>query len=379
LVQLYRAFTFLPENQAEAVAAIQKAGTLSKNNNFPLRVEELAMFEELLKAQPEDANLHYFYGNLLYYLGQKEKGLAEWHKAVDMDPNNAFACRNVGFGEGQIGNYDASMKYYDMAIKANPNDALLMTESDKIFEKAGAPIETRLKRMEKNLKTVMKHDDAVMRLLSIYNETGKYDQAAKIMENRHFHLWEGGGEIHTIYVNSHMLNGMTMLKKKNYQKAINELDLAMQYPTNLEVAPSANGGYGAKAYYLQGIAYEGMGKADLAKEAFEKSANSRVRGTTDLSYYQVKAMRKLGKTAEAEAALKQMVTARDNMQKNLVDNYAKFGESNRNVQESSMNYFSGLVEDLLGNEAAAKQAFNKAATLNPGNIWAKWMNKEKAF
>ena len=379
LVQLYRAYTFLPENQAEAVAAIQKAGTLSKNNNFPLRVEELAMFEELLKAQPEDANLHYFYGNLLYYLGQKEKGLAEWHKAVDMDPNNAFACRNVGFGEGQIGNYDASMKYYDMAIKANPNDALLMTESDKIFEKAGAPIETRLKRMEKNLKTVMKHDDAVMRLLSIYNETGKYDQAAKIMENRHFHLWEGGGEIHTIYVNSHMLNGMTMLKKKNYQKAINELDLAMQYPTNLEVAPSANGGYGAKAYYLQGIAYEGMGKADLAKEAFEKSANSRVRGTTDLSYYQVKAMRKLGKTAEAEAALKQMVTARDNMQKNLVDNYAKFGESNRNVQESNMNYFSGLVEDLLGNEAAAKQAFNKAATLNPGNIWAKWMNKEKAF
>jgi hypothetical protein len=90
-------------------------------------------------------------------------------------------------------------------------------------------------------------------------------------------------------------------------------------------------------------------------------------------------MRKLGKTAEAEAALKQMVTARDNMQKNLVDNYAKFGESNRNVQESNMNYFSGLVEDLLGNEAAAKQAFNKAATLNPGNIWAKWMNKEKAF
>lgn len=379
LVQLYRAYTFLPDNQTEATIAIQKAGTLSNNNNFPLRTEELPIFEALLKVQPNDANLHYYYGNLLYYLGQKEKGLAEWHKSVDLNPNNALACRNVGFGEGQVGNLDASMKYYDMAIKANPNDALLMTESDKIYEKAGAPIETRLKRMEKNLNTVMKHDDAVMRLLSIYNETGKYDKAAKIMENRHFHLWEGGGEIHTIYVNSHMLNGMTLLKKKNYQKAINELDLAMQYPTNLEVAPSSGGGYGAKAYYLQGIAYEGMGKADLAQQAFEKSANSRARGNSDLSYYQVKAMRKLGKTAEADAALKQMVTMRDNMQKNLVDNYAKFGESNRNVQESNMNYFSGLVEDLLGNEAAAKQAFSKASNLNPGNIWAKWMNKEKAF
>ena len=218
LVQLYRAYTLLPENEAEATGAIQKAGTLSKNNNFPLRTEEVPMFEALLKVQPNDANLHYYYGNLLYYLGQKEKGLAEWHTAADLDPNNAFACRNVGFGEGQVGNLDASMKFYDMAIKANPNDALLMTESDKIYEKAGAPIQTRLKRMEKNIKTVMKHDDAVMRLLSIYNETGNYDKAAKIMDNRHFHLWEGGGEIHTIYVNSHMLNGMTMLKKKNYQK-----------------------------------------------------------------------------------------------------------------------------------------------------------------
>ena len=118
---------------------------------------------------------------------------------------------------------------------------------------------------------------------------------------------------------------------------------------------------------------------DEAQQAFEKSANSRVRGNSDLSYYQVKALRKLGKTAEADAALKQMVTMRDNMQKNLVDNYAKFGESNRNVQESNMNYFSGLVEDLQGNEAAAKQAFSKASSLNPGNIWAKWMNKEKAF
>lgn len=379
LVQLYRAYTLLPENEAEATSAIQKAGTLSKNNNFPLRTEEVPMFEALLKVQPNDANLHYYYGNLLYYLGQKEKGLAEWHTAADLDPNNAFACRNVGFGEGQLGNLDASMKFYDMAIKANPNDALLMTESDKIYEKAGAPIQTRLKRMEKNIKTVMKHDDAVMRLLSIYNETGNYDKAAKIMDNRHFHLWEGGGEIHTIYVNSHMLNGMTSLKKKNYQKAIDEFELATQYPTNLEVAPSSGGGYEAKARYLQGIAYEGLGKADLAKEAFTKSADARARQNSDLIYYKIKSLRKLGRTADADAALKQMVAARDNMQKNLVDNYAKFGEANKNVQDSNLNYFSGLVEELQGNDAKAKQAYDEAVKLYPGNIWAKWMSNEKAF
>ena len=90
-------------------------------------------------------------------------------------------------------------------------------------------------------------------------------------------------------------------------------------------------------------------------------------------------MRKLGRTADADAALKQMVAARDNMQKNLVDNYAKFGEANKNVQDSNLNYFSGLVEELQGNDAKAKQAYGEAVKLYPGNIWAKWMSNEKAF
>ena len=379
LTHLYRAYTLLPENAAEATSAFSKASTLSANNNFPLRVEEIFLFESLISAQPDDAMLHYLYGNLLYYLGQKQKGLAAWHRAVELNPGNALACRNVGFGEGQEGHYDEAMKYYDMAIKANPNDALLMTESDKICEKAGVSVATRLKRMENNMKTVMKHDDAVMRLLSIYNETGNYGKASKIMDARHFHLWEGGGEIHVIYVNSHMLAGMTQLKKRQYKKAISEFDLATQYPANLEVAPSTWGGYGAKAYYLQGVAYEGLGKAELAKEAFEKSAAAGARANTDLAYYKVKALRKLGKAAEADELQKQMVKALDDMQKNLVDNYAKFGEANKNVQESNMNYFSGLVRDLQGDQSAAQQSFEKAKSLNPGNIWAKWMSKGTSF
>ena len=379
LVHLYRAYTLLPDNTAEAADAIRKASTLKKDQNFPMRIEEIEMFESLLSVQPDDANLHYYFGNLLYYLGQKDKGLAEWHKAADLLPGEALFCRNVAFGEGRKNNYEASMKYYDMAIKANPNDALLMTESDKIFEKGGASIDTRLKRMEKNIKTVMKHDDAVMRLLSIYNEKGLYDKASKILENRYFHSWEGGGEIHTVYVNTHMLKGMTLLKKKNYQKAISELDLAQQYPTNLEVAPSNNGGYTAKACYLQGVAYEALGKADLAKAAFEKSAAAKVRYTTDLPYYQIKSMRKLEMTAEADSAMEQMLAYREKMKQNMIDNYAKFGVARQNVRESNMNFFNGMIEELQGDKTKAKQLFAEAAKLNPGNIWAKWMSNEAPF
>lgn len=378
LVYYYKAYNLLNEgNRDEASACVEKASGLSSLNNYPLRLEEIALFNTLLELHPDDAMLHYYQGNLLYYLGQKEEGLAHWERSAALAPSFAIACRNVGFGEGVKGNLDVSMDYYDRAIKANPNDPLLLTESDKIYEQANVPFATRLKRLEALKKTVMKHDDAVMRLLSLYNEAGQYDKAIRILSERHFHLWEGGGQVHGIYVDSHMLKGLELLKRKQYAKAIAEFDLANQYPSNLEVAPSHRGGYEAKVYYLSGVAYEGLKQAGKAAECFEKSAAAVTRGgLSELNYYKAKSLRKLGKSAEANAVLADMQAVKERMQKNLMDSYAKFGEANRNVQQSNMYYFAGLIDLLQGNDSQAKTAFEAALRLYPGNIWAKWMSKE---
>lgn len=377
LVYYYKACNLLKQdNQAEAVAAIDKARSLSPLDNYPFRVEEIGLFNALLNEKPDDSFLHYHLGNLLYYLGQKDKGLNHWLRSAELNPSFAIACRNVGFGYGQLNDLQISMKYYDMAIKANPNDPLLLTESDKIYEQADIPAAQRLKRLEAHLKTVMKHDDAVMRLLTLYNAAGQYDKAIKILDSRHFHLWEGGGQVHDIYVDSHMLKGMKLLKGKRYKDAIKEFDLANQYPVNLEVAPSPGSGYEAKVYYLSGIAYEAMNQADKAKECFEKSAGTEFRNRlTDLNYYKVKAQRKLNRTADADATLAQMQKSLSRMQENLMDSYAKFGEANQNVQQSNILYYSGLIHLLQNNPSAANDDFKKAIQLYPGNIWAKLMSE----
>ncbi|WP_259323208.1 DUF5107 domain-containing protein [Parabacteroides gordonii] len=378
LLYYYKAYNLLKQNnQTEAVACLDKAGSLSPLNNYPFRIEEINLFETLLKESPDNSYLHYHLGNLLYYLGQKETGLSHWIRSTELDPSFAIACRNVGFGYGCLNELDKSMKYYDMAIKANPNDPLLLTESDKIYEQANQPANVRLKRLESYLKTVMKHDDAVMRLLTLYNASGQYDKAIKILDNRHFHLWEGGGQVHDIYVDSHMLKGMKLLKGKRYKDAIREFELANQYPVNLEVAPSPRGGYEAKVYYLSGVAYEAMNQADKAKECFEKSANTGFRNRlTDLNYYKVKSLRKLNKNEEADATLADMRKSLEHMQKNLMDSYAKFGEANQNVQQSNILYYSGLVHLLENNSSAAHEDFRQAIQLYPGNIWAKLMGEK---
>lgn len=372
MTYIYKAYVSLPDT-AEAVKSLAAASRLPLEANLPLRTEEIPMFESLISVDPGNATLHYLFGNLLYYLGQKERGLESWQKSVNLDPTNSLACRNVGFAHGVNGNLTEAIRHYDMAIKANPHAPLLLTESDKLREKAGIDAASRLKILERHKATVMTHDDAVMRLLTLYNETGRYDRAADIMKERHFHLWEGGGEIHNIYVDTHMLNGLDALRRKRYDKAIDEFELARQYPANLEVAPSTSWSYDPKALYCKGLAFEAMGRKDEAGKAYAKAAEATAMPDTDLKYYQILAFRKLGQTDKANEALTEMTQARDRMEKRTVDSYAKFGDADHNRAQSRLHYLSGLIDDLNGNDQSAKSNWAEAVRLHPGNIWASWM------
>ena len=95
-----------------------------------------------------------------------------------------------------------------------------------------------------------------------------------------------------------------------------------------------------------------------------------------LNYYKIKSLRKLNKTEEADAVLSNMQKTLERMQQNLMDSYAKFGEANQNIQQSNVFYYSGLIHLLQNNSSAAKNNFNQAIQLYPGNIWAQLMNKD---
>lgn len=377
LTWYYKAFCQLKQGE-NADAAIAKASTLSPLNNFPLRVEEVSLFNTLLAQYPDNARLLYFRGDLLYYLGQKDAGLADWEQSATLDPKFALASRNTGFAYGQLKDYEKAITYYDQAIKDNPDDALMFTESDKLYEAAGRPVAQRLKRLEANRKTVLKHDDAVMRLLTLYNQTGQYDKAISLMDGRHFHLWEGGGEIHTIYTDSHFMKGMKALNSRNYKLALSEFDLANQYPANLEVAPEAWNSNGPRVNYLSGLASEGLGKTDDAKAFFQKAVESGTeRETPERLYYKAQSLRKLGLDSEAAELTSKMQKSIEDQKAQMMDSYAKFGDANKNARQSTLSYYDGLLQKLQGNDSAARKSFTEAINLNPSNLWAKAMLDQK--
>jgi len=73
--------------------------------------------------------------------------------------------------------------------------------------------------------------------------TGRAYQGAKgqvypypLLESHHFHVWEGGGRIHNVYVDAHLLRGQEHFAAARYREALKDYVAALDYPENLDEA-----------------------------------------------------------------------------------------------------------------------------------------------
>ncbi|KAA6333454.1 hypothetical protein EZS27_018136 [termite gut metagenome] len=380
LVYYYNGFYNLKiGNKETATQLFQKATAQPSGYCFPFRLEEIEILNTALQANPSDSKGFFYLGNLYYYLDQQTKGLEIWENAVKVEPFFARANRNLGFGYSRAGETAKAIAAYERSIKADASDPRVFLELDQLYEQTGKPAKERLALQEKNLKTILRHDDAVIRLLTLYNETAAYDKAIKILNNRHFHVWEGGGQVHNVYVDAHLLKGIKLLNSKKYAAAIEEFENADLYPENLEVGRPDGGGHSIKGFYYMGEAYKRVGNQGKAKSSFETVANAkqnrRMSGLlSDNTFFQAQALKELGKTAEANKlvqALKEEVKNQLNSSAS-VDEFSKFGEDgSRTERLANLHYLNGLVCWFEGNKTNARAEFNQSLQMNQNLIWPK--------
>jgi superkiller protein 3 len=57
--------------------------------------EAEAVFREILDANPDSADAHYFLGNIFEARGDEEQARFQWREAFEIDPNHAEALRKL--------------------------------------------------------------------------------------------------------------------------------------------------------------------------------------------------------------------------------------------------------------------------------------------
>jgi tetratricopeptide (TPR) repeat protein len=339
---------------------------------------------------PQDARAPYYLGNLLFDW-QPAEATRLWEQSAALDPAFAIVHRNLAAAYAHQQPTNDTVKAVaelERAVASPRKYAMHFTELDELYASIGKPPAQRLALLEQNADVVSKRDDSLSHEIGLKVFAEKYDEAIQLMTGRTFSVWEGGTlDVADHWVNALLLRGQHELAARQFAAALADFQAAENIPDNL---PSDRGGsHGAEIAYWTGRAHEAAGDGDQANQSWQRavSASNERRGrrgadggggVSDRSvqvYYQALAQRKLGKTAEAETALKNLLdTARRVLEREGEPADASEQTSQRQSprnRETLAHFVAGLAQLGLGEKDTARTEFESALRATPDFLPAK--------
>ena len=373
LVDYYLGYFWQQQGDSESAQRyFEMAAQKPSDYVFPFRLESMDVLETAMQQHSDDSRAPYYLGNLLYDW-QPERAITLWEQAIEQNSNFALAFRNLGVGYAQHKNDPAqSIEFYERAVELNPDDPRFYYELDVMYENQNVAPETRLALMQQQRKTVFKRDDALSRLVEVQVLTGKYDAAIDILTTHHFNTWEGGGAIHDVFVNAHLMRGLNYLSTDRPEQALTDFQTALEYPDNLEVGRPIVDPDACRTYVLLGQTHQAKGDEKTAMRYFEKAAALPTGG--DMDYYKAKALEFLGNVENANALYSELIkTGQQRLEGGEIDFFAKFGERQaQNRRLGAAHYLIGLGQLGLGDVAQASDSFLQAQSYDVNNVWVNY-------
>jgi len=353
-----------------------RASSMPSDYCFPFRLESIDVLSAAVKVNPSDARAHYYLGNLLFDL-QPEKAITCWEESRSLDDNFAPVHRNLGWAYYRVQNdISEAIVRYEKALTCNRLDPRLYLEADILYEIGNVSLQRRLAMLEENHDVVSKRNESFVREIMVLVLAGRYDKAIDYLTNNFFHIREGGGEIHDVYVDAHLLKGLECMKDKMFTEALAHFRKASEYPENLSVGRPKNDRRAPQVAYCIGTAYEALGDLEKAREIHKKAADQQ--GTSrwpQTQFHQALCLNKLGQKDDATGIFDRLTETGErslNLGKSS-DFFAKFGEQEtKQAREASAHFTLGLGLLGKGEPDRAKQQFRQAVRLNISHVWARY-------
>ena len=359
-----------PNSPTHKLAAFAAAAAMPTDYCFPNRLEEEEVLKIAAAAAPELANTWYYLGCCEWNHDRKDAGLADWKKCVELcetnssTPNSSYALalRCIGFALSHPGSYftntgvpsgipsKEAYEYYLKSLEADPANFRTLDEVGKLAEKLNLPASERLALMEKYRTTVDKYDPCILRYAYTLNAVGRYAEAHEILTTRRFHVWEGADGLLAPFVESCLGLGKAAMENGDYKTALKFFEESTTYPENLQAGRPGDAGTEPKSRYYMAQCKKALGDAAGYKSELENSLKGWIHAG-EMDYWRVKALRELGRDAEAApliAELKQAIKELETPQPVVINAYAKFAGDNSAMERAAKaREKSGALRKLL--------------------------------
>ena len=201
---------------------------------FPHRLEEMLVLLNAIQAVPIDARAP-LSGNLLYDRRRYDEAIDLWQRAATLDPTFPTVHRNLGIALFNVrGDADAALAAFDHAQAADPQDGRILYERDQLWKRTGVSPSQRLVELLRHADLVALRDDLSVEVATLYNQTGKPEQALAGLLSRNFQPWEGGeGLVLGQFVRASLLLARRAVATGKAAEAIMHLEAALSPPQSL--------------------------------------------------------------------------------------------------------------------------------------------------
>ena len=399
---------WLEQKRGDTTAALkhfQRAAAAPTDYCFPARLEEIAILEAAIGANPKDAHAHYYLGNLFYDRRRHAEGIRHWENSAKLDAHFSTVWRNLGIGYFNIRqNARMARTVYDKAVRVNPSDARLLFERDQLWKRLGEKPAKRLAALVKRLELVQQRDDLTVELCALYNQTGQHEKALALVSSRNFQPWEGGeGGPLGQWVRSHLALGRAALAQfrrgneaqtEKWKAGTSQIlltssaihfEAALTVPQNLGEAKHLLANRSDIHFWL-GCARAQSGDKPGAKKHWQAAANFKgdfqemsVRAFSEMTYYSALSWETLGQKAKAKKLLRDLLAYARKLAKTQakIDYFATslptmllFDDDLQRRQDTTALFIAAQAQLALGKKKPATRMLKQVLQRDPNHALA---------
>ncbi|MEA4944848.1 MAG: DUF5107 domain-containing protein [Propionicimonas sp.] len=292
-------------------AALATAAAAERGSCQLGRLDDVDIVSWALTQQPSDATAHALLGNWLYHWRRSTDAIAHWQQAVRLDPGDAVSWRNLGVAAWNVSRDPARARdCYARAVALRPSDSKLAYENDQLQARLGAGPAVRLAALLGTAGLVAERDDLTVVCADLLTLEGRPAAAVDLLAGREFEPWEGGeGAVLGAWEHAHDVLAHEALAAGDPEAAVQHFTAALEPPQNLGEARHLL--VNASDLWLGlGDALAAAGRTDEAAQWWGRAARfsgdfqgMAVLPYSDLTWYSVQALRRLGDSAAADRML----------------------------------------------------------------------------
>ncbi len=341
MLYYYRAFYAGLAGRADLVPALLgQAEAAPPDYCFPNKLEDIAVLRFAIDRGCK-MKAPYYLGDLFYDKLQWEESVALWERSAAAEPSFPTVWRNLSLAYyNKLHDPQRAREAMERAFALDETDARVFLELDQLYKKLGRTFEERLANYEAHKDIIGSRDDLYIEYITLVNLTGDHGGAYRRIMGRRFHPWEGGeGKVTTQYTLALLEMARKELAQGRFPEAEKLLRDALVYPENLGEG-KLEGTKDNHIYYHLGLALEGQGRAEEARDCYERATvgTDEPAGAmyyndqpADMILYQGLAYLKLGKIREARSRFYRLID---------------YGERHLN-DEVKIEYFAVSLPDFL--------------------------------